>query len=555
MNIRGCFWQSNLFNAIRHENVEKVEELLVSQSQIVKPVSATAYSLLHFAIGHGPSSPAIVKLLLDKYPRLNLRRYYYPYLLNRAIKICKVETVELLLKRGIDPDAYNSLHLAIRLKKLDVVESLLNHGADANQLDDNGAKTPLHAALGRSNSFEFVELLVENGADVNCPDHMGTLPLAMALSKGPTMIDLLIKSGATINGRNSEGHTVLLAGLRKNYNVGRILNVVHYLVRLGADVKLADNKGKTALHVAAHGAFPKIVDCLLHYGADPNVADHKKRTPLYMSAIVECDKTAAHLLRYGARINERCVDGNTPLHAAVMVGLDSMVTFLLEHQADCTVKNDEGLTPFVLAVRRKNWLVAEEVVAYKFCMKEELSGDFELFSYCIEDFDDPFFGADARFLASKLVVKVIVGTVQNLAVNEIHLKAIEENEWLKTLRDGYVVDIESMKLKKFGESGCTYYDVLTRSIGQLASMARNKALADAFKAIDWPLSMLLREELYDKTEKALERRHLLDRTKRFCDEALNLLPSTCIDKVLGYLEGKDLERLIDVYRRGSWVYY
>ena len=58
------------------------------------------------------------------------------------------------------------------------------------------------------------------------------------------------------------------------------------LLDLGADIDAVDSKGDTAMHGAAYGNFPTIVQLLADRGADLNIwkrPDTEGRTPLFIA--------------------------------------------------------------------------------------------------------------------------------------------------------------------------------------------------------------------------------------------------------------------------------
>jgi ankyrin repeat protein len=51
----------------------------------------------------------------------------------------------------------------------------------------------------------------------------------------------------------------------------------------GADVRLADASGATALHYAAQSGNGEAVALLLGHGAAPNILDFEEHTPLWLA--------------------------------------------------------------------------------------------------------------------------------------------------------------------------------------------------------------------------------------------------------------------------------
>jgi len=64
-----------------------------------------------------------------------------------------------------DIAGYTPLHKASYNRHLDIVQLLIENGADVNARDENG-KTPLHIASGNGR-LETVQILIENEAGVN----------------------------------------------------------------------------------------------------------------------------------------------------------------------------------------------------------------------------------------------------------------------------------------------------------------------------------------------------------------------------------------------------
>ncbi|XP_061516912.1 transient receptor potential channel pyrexia [Anopheles gambiae] len=139
-----------------------------------------------------------------------------------------------------------ALHLAADEGNLDCVTQLLARGADVRARNHRGF-TPLHLAA-RSGSADCVEALLKlGGCDPNMADFDQRTPLHAAVSKSDTaveMIETLIAWGANVNQRDVYGFTALhLAAL------DALGPCVETLLYHGADVTMKSRKGTSALNI------------------------------------------------------------------------------------------------------------------------------------------------------------------------------------------------------------------------------------------------------------------------------------------------------------------
>jgi hypothetical protein len=92
--------------------------------------------------------------------------------------------------------------------------------------------------------------------------------------------------------------------------------ILYVLLSHGADLNLADRRGRTALHMAVDSEKVSLVRTMLQFGANPN--------------------TKRHIYIDGS-------DDITPLHSACTS--KELVQLLLDHGADASAKDSEGRTP------------------------------------------------------------------------------------------------------------------------------------------------------------------------------------------------------------------
>jgi uncharacterized protein len=149
-----------------------------------------------------------------------------------------------------------------------------------------------------------VATLLERGFDPNSHDEYGQSALGLAVSEGSDrVVEVLLKNPQLdLNARNNVGETALMFAALQ----GR-LELARRLIERGATV---DQGGWNALHYAATGPEPKVVEMLLQRGAP---------------------------------IDARSPNGTTALMMAARYGNEQSVTVLLQQHADANARNDRGM--------------------------------------------------------------------------------------------------------------------------------------------------------------------------------------------------------------------
>lgn len=154
----------------------------------------------------------------------------------------------------------------------------------------------------------------------------------------------------TVHSRDDRGLTALhIAAL---YGQG---NMIDLLINLGSDVDEVDADGTTALHCSAARGHQNTLLLLLHANADPMITDAHGNTILHLAADNGHEACVKALL-YFAEHTRWLVDpnlpngkGDTPLHHASKWGYTGIVEILLEHGAQPRIANRRGQTPLALA--------------------------------------------------------------------------------------------------------------------------------------------------------------------------------------------------------------
>lgn len=166
-------------------------------------------------------------------------------------------------------DLPERLQRAITEANKDSVRALLEEGADVHICGSYGA-LPLTLAA-RYNNPDIVGMLLDAGAELSRADEDGYTALMEAANcMVSDSLRLLIQRGAEVNARSSNGATPLIYGvfaLGEDFATPAPDDVVAILLANGADLKIRDSEGKSALDVARETGNDELVEFLLKAGA------------------------------------------------------------------------------------------------------------------------------------------------------------------------------------------------------------------------------------------------------------------------------------------------
>lgn len=303
--------------------------------------------------------------------------------IHRAVEEGDYARVRRELAFGGDVNTVDSanrtpLHWAAERSNPKITELLLKKRADVNAKDRDGM-TPLHMAISKgcgvvNDSIETVRVLLDRGADPNAktfvynqsgdlgellmatlgidPQENGNTPLHFAVHGNPEFVELLLEKGADVNVKSfvyGYGMTPLYSTIK--YACRDHKRIAKMLIDNGADMDASGENGNVALHLAACSGNIEIVELLLSQGADVNARDMKGITPLHLaaSAYMGGSVIVDMLIAKGADVNASSCLGITPLHAAAASGRINEVRLLVAKGADVNAKDIDGNTPLCLA--------------------------------------------------------------------------------------------------------------------------------------------------------------------------------------------------------------
>ncbi|KAF7365819.1 Ankyrin repeat domain-containing protein [Mycena venus] len=194
------------------------------------------------------------------------------------------------------PSQPSALWIAAAANMLGTAKFLLEEGPMNKHPDGSGISVASYYGY-----FEMVQLLVENGADVNTPSNQHGPPLTAASGTGrDRIVEFLLKNGADINACGGRYDSALHAALANKQE-----KMVRLLIEHGADVNLATGEHGGVLMMALWYGMENIVPMLLERGADVNARGGKYGYVLRMAFAQKQEKTAQLLIQNGANVNQQ----------------------------------------------------------------------------------------------------------------------------------------------------------------------------------------------------------------------------------------------------------
>jgi len=221
----------------------------------------------------------LVTRLLDEGASVDARDRLGARPLSHAARSGHLQIVDLLLAHGAPIDARNlagstALYLAAEGSHIAIAQRLIERGADV-KLSGRSGITPIAAAAYAGNEIIF-DALLARGADERAADDTGKPPIVYAAARARfSIVKRLLARDVDVNARYRNDLTLLMwaSGPDELVPEPQALELVSFLLGAGAHVDDRDDRGRTALMIAAEGGHAQIANLLLARGADPALKD------------------------------------------------------------------------------------------------------------------------------------------------------------------------------------------------------------------------------------------------------------------------------------------
>jgi len=260
----------------------------------------------------------IAKLFVSSHADLNKSGEAGPPLI-AAIASNNFELADLLIEKGADvkgvgKDGSTALitlimqfHRADRTPAVERAKSLVKAGVNINAANKNGITALMAACANRS--VPLIGALLDIGADPNIASNDQS-PVLLSLSN-PEGFKLLVSHGADLNIKVN-GQSLLHRAV--SYSDPTVLGTL--LASGKFDLNSKNDRGETALFMAAGGRNNAMVQQLLASGANPNVANNNLDTPLIRAVNSNSVEIVRTLIEWSANVNAKDAAGHTPLFYA-----------------------------------------------------------------------------------------------------------------------------------------------------------------------------------------------------------------------------------------------
>ncbi len=253
----------------------------------------------------------------------------------------------------LDTNGNSPLMRAVRVGNPAMIRLLMDNGADLDIRNDDGYSAVTFALMDQR--FGIADILLEKAKDVNAKDLEYTTIIDAAGSDYKNIVKRFLDNKFDINERGINGETAVMRSVAKNR-----LKMTQFLINNGADIRLTDSYGTTALMIASREGYYDIANLLIQYSNSRIL----RLISLGQRGYQLNDRDLKYWLDC-ANINARDVyEKSSALMNALEYHHFDIVNLLLDQQIiiDVNLANVYGNTPLILAVRDNNMEIIEKLI-------------------------------------------------------------------------------------------------------------------------------------------------------------------------------------------------
>lgn len=184
-------------------DVEKVGALLAENPALANETGPSGVSVLMLTLYHGRLDAA--GEIAAKKTEWNI---FEAAAIGDSLMVASMIAEDPGLISAVSPDGFTALGFACYFGRFEAAKALVEAGADPNLISSNDFRVaPLHSALSGGH-INIVNLLLDNGANVNLAAGEGWTPLHYAADIGDAdLATRLLRMGANTGALNGDGQT------------------------------------------------------------------------------------------------------------------------------------------------------------------------------------------------------------------------------------------------------------------------------------------------------------------------------------------------------------
>ncbi|KAJ0704376.1 putative ankyrin repeat-containing domain-containing protein [Helianthus annuus] len=323
---------------------------------------ADPYAITWCAVEYFESSGTLLQLLLH---HLSPNTYHNGRtLLHHAVLCGNIGAVKTLLKCGshinsriktTHKNESQAVHMTTRLGFPSILQHLIDSGCDINSRITNNGETPL-MICAKFKQEKCLRVLIKAGADLGLVNMLGQSAQSIAKSNKwsnsfqQTVLNV-IKDGTIPVSNNNTVFSPLMFVARS----GDIQALKAIVSRENINLNEQDSNGLSAVMVTAIQGDVHAFKLLVYSGADVKLTNKKGETAISLSRTKEnSDMFEEVMLRFTLEKGNRSSQGFYPLHYASRHGDTQAVKLLTTRGYDINALNGDGYTPLMLAAREGN---------------------------------------------------------------------------------------------------------------------------------------------------------------------------------------------------------
>ncbi|KAH7161143.1 ankyrin repeat-containing domain protein [Dactylonectria macrodidyma] len=259
-----------------------------------------------------------------------------PGIMELATSVNNLESVRVLLKHGVDPNAkkdgvYTPLCTSIRDNRNDIFQLLLANGADPNT---PASEYPAFKCITH-NRLQYLAPLVAAGANLRSPK--GIVETAVSVNNMEAL-NWLLDQGLNANDKTPKGHSPLTTAIRENR-----IDMIDTLLARGADPNIRGQDWPVCMAVRNPAILKRILAVLAEPRAFKGVME--------MAVVAGQLESVKLLIAAGVSVEDKNGGVFSPLTSAIREDRRDIVQFLVKEGGADLNSPGEHL-PVVKALRR-----------------------------------------------------------------------------------------------------------------------------------------------------------------------------------------------------------